>query len=38
MKMRTVLKVSAVPAILLVGLFAMQALGSTKKEANKRAR
>jgi RND family efflux transporter MFP subunit len=37
MKMRTVLKVSAVPAILLVGLFAMQALGSTKKEANKRA-
>jgi len=37
MKKTTVLKVSAVPAILLVGVFAMQALGSTKKEANKRA-
>jgi RND family efflux transporter MFP subunit len=37
MKMRTVLKISAVPAILLVGVFAMQALGSTKKQVNKRA-
>ena len=36
MKRQTVLKVTAVPAILLVGVFAMQALGSTKKEANKR--
>ena len=36
MKKQTVLKISAVPAILLVGVFAMQALGSTKKQANKR--
>ena len=36
MRKNTVLKVSAVPAILLVGVFAMQALGSTKREANKR--
>ncbi len=37
MKKKTVMKVSAVPAILLVGVFAMQALGSTKKQANRRA-
>jgi multidrug efflux pump subunit AcrA (membrane-fusion protein) len=37
MRKSTVLKVSAVPAILLVGVFAMQALGSTKKQANMRA-
>jgi RND family efflux transporter MFP subunit len=36
MKKATVLKIGAVPAILLVGVFAMQALGSTKKQANKR--
>ncbi len=36
MKKATVLKISAVPAILLVGVVAMQALGSTKKQANKR--
>lgn len=36
MKKSTVLKVSAVPAILVIGFVAMQALGSTKKESNKR--
>lgn len=36
MKIKRVLKIGAVPAILAVGLVAMQALGSTKKESNKR--
>ena len=36
MKRRTVLKIAAVPAILVVGFVGMQALGSTKKESHKR--
>ena len=36
MTRRTVLKVSAVPAILLGGVLAMQVLGSAEKETNKR--
>jgi multidrug efflux pump subunit AcrA (membrane-fusion protein) len=36
MKKETVFKVSAVPAILVVGILAMQTLGSAEKETNKR--
>lgn len=37
MKKRTVIKVSAVPAILLIGVVAMQGLGATKKQTNRRS-
>jgi hypothetical protein len=36
MKKGTVIKVSVVPAILLIGLVAMQGLGATKKQTNRR--
>jgi membrane fusion protein (multidrug efflux system) len=37
MTKRTVVKVSVVPAILLIGLVAMQGLGATKKQTNRRS-
>ncbi len=37
MKKATVIKVSVVPAILLIGLVAMQGLGATKKQTNRRS-
>ncbi|UCF19399.1 MAG: hypothetical protein JSU87_15965, partial [Gemmatimonadota bacterium] len=36
MRIKRIVKIGAVPAILLIGVVAMQALGSTRKQSNRR--